>query len=322
MKAVVTFEPGSSNQLMLVERPIPEPGVGWVLVRIRAFGLNRSELMTRKGLSPNVKFPRVLGIECAAEVEYDPSGQFEKGQKIFALMGGMGRDFDGSYAEYATLPKSILVPIQSSLPWATLAATPEMYQTVYGSLVLALNIQAGQTLLVRGGTSSIGMLTSQVANHKGITVIATTRNTAKVQALLANGATHVLIDEGEIEHEAKALYPNGIDKALELVGVESLKDTMACLRPGGTACMTGMLSEKWSIPDFAPMEFIPPTVNLTIYDSGQIRSTSEIFQNFVEQVESGLISIKVSKVFMLDAIQEAHTFMESNQGAGKIVVVT
>lgn len=86
--------------------------------------------------------------------------------------------------------------------------------------------------------------------------------------------------------------------------------------------MTGMLAESWSIADFAPMEFIPATVRLTVYDSGQVRSTPQVFQEFIQTVEAGQIRLAVSKVFSLETIVNAHLYMESNQGAGKIVVLT
>ena len=206
MKAVVLHHPGKAENLILTERPVPEPGEEQVLVKVRAFGLNRSELMTRKGLSPNVTFPRLLGIECVGEVELDPSGQYDKGQKVLALMGEMGRKFDGSYAEYTVLPKHLLHPVQSSLPWDVLGAIPEMYQTVHGSLHLALDLQKGETLLIRGGTSSVGMLATQVAKNLGVTVIATTRNPQKEKILLENGASQVLIDDGNLKHTVQHLH--------------------------------------------------------------------------------------------------------------------
>ncbi|WP_229253833.1 zinc-binding alcohol dehydrogenase family protein [Dyadobacter sp. NIV53] len=321
MKAAVIYQRGGAENLVLEEWAMPEIKAGWVLIKVKAFGLNRSELMTRKGLSPHVKFPRVLGIECVGEVESDPSGEYKKGQKVAALMGGMGRDFDGSYAEYSVLPKTILHPFQSGLPWETLGAIPEMFQTVHGSLFLALNIQPGETILIRGGTSSIGMLAAQVAKNAGLTVIATTRNPEKQRILNVNGAAYVLIDDGVLEDKVKAIFPNGIDKVLELVGAPTLKDSLRCIKPGGTGCMTGMLSESWSIPDFAPMEFIPATVRLTIYDSGQVGSSTQVLQDFINSVESGKVNLAVSKVFNLAGIVDAHRFMEQNQGAGKIVVL-
>ena len=321
MQAAVIYHPGSPEALLLEERPIPTPAEGQVLVKVNAFGLNRSELMTRKGLSPNVQFPRVLGIECVGEVEADPSGQYAKGQPVAALMGGMGRDFDGSYAQYTVLPRSLLHPFQSTLPWEVLGAIPEMFQTVYGSLYLALGIQKGETLLIRGGTSSVGMLAAQLANQAGLTVLATTRNAQKKTALLENGASYVLIDDGRLKEQVKAIFPEGVDKALELIGAATLQDSLSCLKPGGTGCMSGMLSEIWTIPQFAPMEFIPATVRLTTYDSGQVSSPTEVLQDFIRSVETNQVKLAVSKVFTLQQIVEAHQYMEGNLGAGKLVVL-
>ena len=322
MKAAVLPRPGAATDFQLEERPVPTPQAGQVLLRVRAFGLNRSELMTRKGLSPNVQFPRVLGIECVGEVVQDASGEYQPGQQVAALMGGLGRDFDGSYAEYTAVPKTIISPFHSRLPWAQLGAIPEMFQTVYGSLHLALKIQAGETLLIRGGTSSIGLLAAQLAAQAGLTVVSTTRQQAKADLLKANGATQVLIDNGQLHEQVRGLYPKGVDKVLELVGATTLKDSLACLKPGGLGCMTGMLSESWSIPDFAPMEFIPATVGLTVYDSGQVTAPASALQEFIDSVEAGQVRLRIGQVFTLDEIGQAHQLMEANAAGGKIVVTT
>jgi NADPH2:quinone reductase len=321
VKVAVLNTPGGAENFEIQERPIPVPGDNEVLIKVKAFGLNRSELMTRKGLSPNVKFPRVLGIECVGEIEYDLSGEYKKGQTVAAMMGGMGRDFDGSYGEYTVVPKSITYPFRSRLTWEQLGALPEMFQTVFGSLQLALKIKAGETFLIRGGTSSIGMLATQIAKSKNLTIIATTRKEANKEKLLKNGASYVVVDNGQLKDHIKSIFPNGVDKALELVGTGTLKDTLECVKPGGAVCMTGMLSEQWSLKDFAPMEFIPATVNLTIYDSGQIAVDAQTFQSFIKSVEVGEVNVSISKVFKLDHIIEAHKLMDSNKAVGKIVVV-
>ena len=322
MKAAVLYQPGGPENFELEERPIPRPIEGQILIKVKAFGLNRSELMTRKGFSPAVKFPRVLGIECVGEVEEDPSGEFKKGQRVAAFMGGMGRDYDGSYAEYTVIPKQLIFPFESNLSWDKLGAMPEMFQTIYGSLHLALKIQEGETILIRGGTSSIGMLAAQLAKQSGLKVLATTRNPAKQALLLNNGADHVLIDDGSLIAKVKALYPEGVDKTLELIGTSTLYDSMHCAAQFGTVCMTGMLSEQWSVSDFAPMEFIPATVHLTIYDSGQIRVEGKHFQQFIRDVEAGRVQLNVNRTYSLEDIAEAHRRMENNAGAGKIVVLT
>ena len=321
MKAAVLYQPGGPENFILEERQIPVPAPGWVLVKVKAFGLNRSELMTRKGLSPGVKFPRVLGIECVGEVAMDPEGEFREGQKVAAFMGDMGRAFDGSYAEYTVLPRHLLYPFESNLGWLELGAMPEMFQTVYGSLHLALRITAGETLLVRGGTSSIGMLAIQVAKRYGLSVAATTRKEEKKTLLLNNGANYVLIDDGNLAAKVRNIHSQGFDKVLDLVGTSTLKDSLQCAAAGGTVCMTGMLSEQWAVPDFVPMEFIPATVRLTIYDSGQIQVDQESFQQFIHDVEAGLIRLNIGGVFTLDEIVAAHNLMDSNAAGGKIVVV-
>lgn len=322
MKAAILRHAGGPENFLIEERAIPTPTDGWVLVKVKAFGLNRSELMTRKGLSPGVSLPRILGIECVGEVENDPSREFKPGQQVAAFMGGMGRDFDGSYAEYALIPKSLLSSFESTLSWEQLGAMPEMFQTVYGSLHLALKIQQGETILIRGGTSSIGMLSTQLAKNSGMTVIATTRNPDKREMLIKNGADHVVIDDGNIMDKINAISLTGVNKILELIGTSTLKDSLASAAPGGIVCMTGMLSEQWSFHEFAPMEYIPATVCLTVYDSGQIRLDQRSFQKFINDVEDGKVNLSIGRTFRLEEIAAAHSLMDSNTAGGKIVVLT
>lgn len=128
MKAAVIKIAGVPENIQIEERPVPTPAEGWVLIKVKAFGLNRSELMTRKGLSPSVKFPRVLGIECVGEVQHDPTGEFKPGQKVAAFMGAMGRDFDGSYAEFTVLPKSLLSVLRAVCPGSNWAQCPKCFK--------------------------------------------------------------------------------------------------------------------------------------------------------------------------------------------------
>ena len=321
MIAAVLYTPGGPENLKIETRPIPEPTNGQVLVKVKAFGLNRSELMTRKGYSPNVTFPRVLGIECVGEIVTDPSGEYRQGQKVAAVMGEMGRAYDGSYAEYTVLPKEIVTPFESKLAWKVLGAIPEMFHTVDGSLSLALQVKKSETILIRGATSSIGMLAIQVAKRSGLTVLATTRKQEKKTVLLEAGADYVLIDSGRLSADVRQLFPEGVNKVLELIGTTTLKDSLQCASQGGTVCMSGMLSEQWSIKDFSPMEYIPATVNLTIYDSGQTRIDKTNLQAFINDVEDGYIKLNISQTFTLAKIAEAHKLMESNTASGKIVVV-
>ena len=320
MKAAVSTKAGDPEVIKIQEVSIPSVKEGWVLIRVKAFGLNRSELFTRRGDSPGVDFPRIQGIECVGLVENDPSNTYEKGQQIAAIMGGMGRFFDGGYAEYALVPLEIVFPFKSELTWEVLGAIPEMFQTVSGSLNQALEISSGEILLIRGGTSSIGMLACQLAKAKGLTVISTTRNPKKRQALLDNGADFVIIDDGQINEKVKDIYPNGINKTLELIGTSTLKDSLKCMAPKGMVCMTGILGNAWTMNEFTPMGDIPSMVRLTVY-MGEFKNLSkELLQEFIDEVERGNIKLNIDKTFELGEVSKAHQYMEDNKAKGKLVV--
>jgi len=230
MKAWRLHQPGGPDAFVLEELPRPEPTAGEVLIEVRAFGLNRSEWFTRIGESPTVKLPRVLGIECVGTVVSDPSGELAVGQRVAAMMGGMGRQFDGSYAEYTRVPSSSVFPLDSELPWEVLGALPEMLQTCHGSLHTGLEVQPGETLLIRGGTSSIGLATLEMAKHAGLEIISTSRSDANADVLRAAGADEVVIDTGSVAEQVRASHPGGVDRVLELVGTTTLLDSLQCAR--------------------------------------------------------------------------------------------
>lgn len=320
MKAAVTIKEGNPDVITIQDVDIPKVKPGWVLIRIKAFGLNRSELFTRRGDSPEVNFPRIQGIECVGIVEEDPSNTFKNGQQVAAIMGGMGRFFDGSYAEFTLAPIEIIFPFNSNLSWDILGAIPEMFQTVSGSLNQALEIKGGESLLIRGGTSSIGMLSCQLAKSKGLTVIATTRNPEKSKFLIDNGADHVLIDDGVIHEKLKAIIPNGVSKVLELIGTRTLKDSLKCIAIKGMVCMTGILGNEWTMKEFTPMGDIPSLGRLTVY-MGESKNLSKILlQEFIEDIENDKIKLNIDKVFKLEEVSAAHQYMEENKAKGKIVV--
>ncbi|MEO8074259.1 MAG: zinc-binding alcohol dehydrogenase family protein [Acidobacteriota bacterium] len=321
MKAVVIRETGTPEVLKVEEVPMPEPKAGWVLIGVKAFGLNRSEMFTRQGHSPDVKFPRVPGIECVGIIEDAGGTNFKKGQKVAAIMGGMGRDFDGSYAEYTSVPQKIVFPIETDLDWKTLGAIPEMFQTAYGSLTAGLEVKAGQSLLIRGGTSSIGLAAASIAKNMDLKVVSTTRNPNKIEILKKHGIDEVVIDEGSIAKKVREIFPNGVDRILELVGATTLLDSLKCAAPGGIVCMTGILGNSWTLKEFSPMGDIPHTVRLTVYTGEAKDLSGELLQKFVDGVASGKNQIKIDRTFALDEIVEAHRYMESNKATGKLVVL-
>ena len=165
MRAAVCGRAGGPEVLQIRELPVPAVREGWSLVQVKGAGLNRSEVRTRQGHSPNVTFPRVLGIECVGTVAASTDPVLPDGTTVAAVMGEMGRQFDGGYAEYALLPNSLLMPVTTTLPWDVLAALPETYLTAQGSLD-ALGVGPGSQgrLLIRGGTSSVGMAAVSMAS--------------------------------------------------------------------------------------------------------------------------------------------------------------
>ena len=321
MRAWRLHQPGGPDAFVLEDLPRPEPALGEVLIEIRAFGLNRSEWFTRIGDSPSVKLPRVLGIECVGTVVSDPTGALAAGQCVAAMMGGMGRQFDGSYAEYTCVPSSSVFPLVTDLPWEVLGALPEMLQTCHGSLHTGLRVQTGETLLIRGGTSSIGLATLAMAKRAGVKVISTSRSEAKLGVIKAAGADEVLIDAGNIADQIRALRPQGVDSVLELIGTTTLLDSLQCARPGGVVCMTGILGGQWELPSFRPMGDIPTAVRLTSYSGGASDISRDQLQQYVSMVERGQLEIARGPVWSFDELRAAHEAMDENRANGKMVVV-
>jgi NADPH:quinone reductase len=324
MRAVVLDSvPAPPEALVVRELPVPRPKPGWVLIEVKAFGVNRSELKTRLGFADaDVTLPRVLGIEAVGVVAACPGGELAVGQQVVAMMGGMGRSFDGGYAEYTCVPVRQTVSFRSQLPWTTLGAIPETLQTAYGALTVGLNIQPGETLLIRGGTSSVGLTAAMLAKRTGLTVLATTRSQAKAGALLQAGVDHVVVDDGAIAAAVRDLAPGGVDATLELIGTPTLHDSLEATRMHGVVCAAGYLSNQWIVPDFYPSGFLPRGVRLSGYFGDASDLPQHVLQDFLDAVASGEATVPIAKTYMIDEIATAHDDMEHDRVAGKLVVST
>jgi NADPH:quinone reductase-like Zn-dependent oxidoreductase len=237
------------------------------------------------------------------------------------MMGGMGRTFDGGYAEFTNVPAAQVIPFRSDLDWTILGAIPEMVQTAHGSLTVGLEAQAGQTLLIRGGTSSVGMAAAILAKHRGLTVLSTTRRPGRVPALSAIGVDHVVVDDGEIAAQVRAIVPDGVDAAIELVGTNTLPDTLRATAVHGVVCFTGMLSNQWTVPDFYPIGYIPSGVRLTAYGGDAADLPPDVLQGYLDAVAAGRLTVPIHRTYALDEIAEAHADMEQGAATGKLVVV-
>ena len=322
MRAAVCVRAGGPDVLEIRELPVPAAREGWSLVQVKGAGLNRSELRTRQGHSPNVTFPRVLGIECVGIVAASTDPKLPDGATVAAVMGEMGREFDGGYAEYALLPNSLLMPVTTTLPWDVLAALPETYLTAQGSLD-SLGVVTGERLLIRGGTSSVGMAAASIASGHGVETSATTRRRDRIAALTKVGVDFALVDDGaSLATSVREIWPEGPDYVLDLVGANTAVDSLHLVRTGGTVCMTGTLS-GWVIPDFEPVAMIPSGTKLTAFHSDNLKGSAgtTVLQRIVREVEAGVYRPNVDRVFSLDDIVAAHRYMENNEATGKLVVV-
>lgn len=322
MKAAVVYHPGEADQIVLEDRPVPRPRLGEVLIRVMAFGLNRSDVLARQGGASHVTFPRVLGIEAVGLVESAPGGEFVSGETVAAVMGGMGRRFDGGYAEYCCVPASTVLCLKAGLPWEILGALPVMLSTAWGALFRSLRLEKHERLLVRGGSTSIGLAASAMAKRHGSFVAATTRRPERADILRSHGVDQVFIDTGSISDEVGVVCPAGFDKVLDLVGTGSLFDSMKCATSRGVVCLAGSVGNGLNVENFCPMDYIPTATSLTTYKDGPGDLGRTPFANLIDIVAKGDFRIPVGRVFHLDDIVEAHRCIQRNEAQGKIVVLT
>lgn len=317
MKAIVINGCCKVEDLRISEVPIPEVKPGWVLVKIHAAGLNHSEALMRKFEADNdyIAKPVVPGIECVGEIADASDSHFNVGDRVIALMGGMGRSFNGSYAEYALLPTKNVFKVDTDCDWVSLAAIPETYFTAYGSLFECLQLSATDTVLVRGATSTVGMAAIQLAKAVGAKVIAACRKESSFEKLLDVGTDCCIIDDGHISNQKLEIVPN---KVVELIGPKTLRDSLLCVSRPGYVCNTGVLGNVFTVQNFDPIKYIPNGVFLTSFYSNY--PTQEAIDNIFRFIRTASIRPLYSKVFSMDEIAEAHLQLEKGSAGGKIIL--
>jgi NADPH:quinone reductase-like Zn-dependent oxidoreductase len=203
-----------------------------------------------------------------------------------------------------------------------LGALPEMLQTAWGALFRSLRLRRGDRLLIRGGTTSVGLAAAAIARSHGAIVAATSRNPAARSRVEAAGANHFILDDGAIAPAVMSVWPGGADKVLELVGTTTLEDSLRAVGEPGVVCMAGMVGNRWSLADFAPMDAIPTGVSLTTYSGDVSDFLAMPLQQLVDDVEAGKLPVFPGPVFDMEQMVEAHRLMEANTAFGKIVVLT
>lgn len=325
MKAVIAQQSGGPEVLELIDIDQPTVTGNEVKIRVKAFGLNKAESYYRSGNYGTFVPNQALGIEAVGEITEDPSNTFRVGQKVITAMGGLMFARHGGYAEYITANISNVQAIDCDISYEELAGLPESYLTVWGALDKNLAIQVNEVLLVRGGTSSIGLAAITYAKARGLTVVATTRQPGSKEKLLALGADLVVQDNGSIHEEVRKHFPQGVDKALEVVGAATVKDTLKAVRHWGQVCVVGLLGGGPVIENFNLMGDLPNTVKLSFFSSGLLGSaqmplTDSPLNWIAKQVHQGAMPSLITKNFDLADIQAAHRLMDSNIAFGKIVV--
>jgi NADPH:quinone reductase len=322
MRAILREAFGGPEQLVIREIPKPEPKSGHAVIEVKAFGINHAEMHMRKGEWAEIA--DVSGIECVGVVESCPGGEFAVGTKVAALMGGLGRTINGSYAEYTRAPVTNVASIESDLPWADLAAIPESYATAWTCLFRNLEITPGQTLVIRGATSSFGQAAVNMAANAGAKVIATTRNRDRFPTLVALGASRAEVEGPDLSK--RIAETKQVDAILDLVGNSTILDSLAMLRRGGRACLAGFLGGLAPVPDFNPLLQMPSGVHFSFFGSFAFGTPgfplSDVpLQAIANDVAAGRYQAKPARVFRFEDIREAHRVMEANQANGKLVVV-
>ena len=315
MRAVVLDGPTAGKDVGLSEVGIPEVRPGWVLVRVRAFGMNHSEQILREFEIENdyIQKPIVPGIECVGEIADPSDSGLAAGQKVVALMGGMGRSFNGSYAEYALLPLHHVFPVESDLSWEEMGAIPETYFTAWGSLFQCLRTTEKDKLLIRGATCALGYASIQLAKALGCTVVGTTHRESKMRLLARACADEAVLDDGSLRGRF-----DGVTKALELIGIKTLKDTMMSVEQGAIVCNTGVLGKVYEWNRFDPIKDIPNGVCLTgFYSNFPTRDTMQAIFRFMDENE---LKPLIGAVYDFNDIREACVALDSGSLNGKIVV--
>jgi NADPH:quinone reductase-like Zn-dependent oxidoreductase len=238
-------------------------------------------------------------------------------------MGGLGRQIPGSYAEYTCVFSKYVrrVPSTTNLSIAQIASLPEMSETTWGSLKTGLDLREGESLLIRGSTSSIGLCAIQLARSMGSPRIGATSRSAKRETMLKEaGANEIYIDNGTIADQVMSSSKGGFDKVLELIGTTTLLDSLKCTVERGTVCMTGIQGGSWELQKFQPLDDIPNRARLCAYGGDAEDWLKLPWDDIVKQADERRLQVPI-KAFKFEEIHKVHEILESGGGGAKMVIV-
>lgn len=308
---------GPAEALHPVEVPVPEPRPGEVLIRVRAAGVNRPDLMQREGrYPPPPGAPDTLGLEVAGEVVAG-AGRWRPGDRVCALLGG------GGYAEYAAADARHALPIPNGLDFVAAAALPETVFTVYANVFEHGALRPGETLLVHGATSGIGVTAIALAKAHGARVVATARGAEKAARALALGAD-VAVDTTREDFAEVAKRHGGVDVALDMVGAATFAGTLDALNVGGRIVYVAALGgATLEVPIFKLMQKRAVLTGSTLRPRDadeKARLAAEVERVVWPWIADGRARIPVDRTFPLARAADAHALLESGTHTGKVVL--
>ena len=313
----ITGGHGRAEALHPVRRPIPQPGPGQLLLRVRAAGVNRPDLLQREGkYPPPPGAPETLGLEVAGEVVVG-AGRWHPGDRVCALLGG------GGYAEYAVVDARHALPIPDDLDFVHAAALPETVFTVYANVFEHGALRAGERLLVHGATSGIGVMAIQMAKAAGAQVVATSRGGDKAAAARALGAD-VTVDTTHEEFGAIAKAAGGIDVALDMVGAPYFAATLDALNPGGRIVYIAALGgDTLQVPVGAVMRKRAVITGSTLRPRSadeKARLAAAVERVVWPWIARGKVRAVVDRTFPLADAAQAHAWLEGGRHTGNVVL--
>ena len=323
MRAVEIVQPGGPNVLRVAERSVPRPASGEVLIRVQAAGVNRPDVLQRKGAyAPPPGASDILGLEvCGTIVDGDLADSgFKIGDAVCALIAG------GGYAEYCVAPVGQCLPKPRNLSFAEAAGLPETYFTVWSNVFDRARLAAGESLLVQGGSSGIGVAAIQLAAALGNTVYATAGNEEKCEACLQLGAKRAINYRTEdfVDVIRTETGGHGVDVILDMVAGDYLPREIQILADDGRLVIIALLKGASAPLDLNALLRRRLTITGSTLRPRPVAFKAAIASRLREVVwpliESGRIQPMLYRSFPLAQVAEAHSLMESSQHIGKIVL--